>query len=221
MVDLSKTITAKSDQLNADDLLGGPITITIEDVKRGTTDQPIAVFYQGCNGKPWYPCKSMRRVLVAVWGNDGKTYAGKSCTLYRDPDVKFGGIKVGGIRISHMSHIDENVALALQVTKGSKRLYTVKPLVMNQQQQQQQTPPQPQPQPQPQTQAPADLGDRTNRALHAINNAPDVAALQKITGSVNYKKLLFELDQFNQEQAANVRQAASSRAAFLNDNEFS
>lgn len=221
MVDLSKTITAKSDQLNADDLLGGPITITIEDVKRGTTDQPIAVFYQGCNGKPWYPCKSMRRVLVAVWGNDGKTYAGKSCTLYRDPDVKFGGIKVGGIRISHMSHIDENVALALQVTKGSKRLYTVKPLVMNQPQ----TPPQPQqqtpPQPQVQAEAPVDLGDRTNRALHAINNAPDVAALQKITGSANYKKLLFELDQFNQEQAANVRQAASSRAAFLNDNEFS
>ena len=32
MVDLSKTIIAKSDQLNADDLLGGPITITIEDV---------------------------------------------------------------------------------------------------------------------------------------------------------------------------------------------
>ena len=221
MVDLSKTITAKSDQLNADDLLGGPITITIEDVKRGTTDQPIAVFYQGCNGKPWYPCKSMRRVLVAVWGNDGKTYAGKSCTLYRDPDVKFGGIKVGGIRISHMSHIDENVALALQVTKGSKRLYTVKPLVMNQPQ----TPPQPQqqtpPQPQVQAEAPVDLGDRTNRALHAINNAPDVAALQKITGSANYKKLLFELDQFNQEQAANVRQAASNRAAFLNENEFS
>lgn len=221
MVDLSKTITAKSDQLNADDLLGGPITITIEDVKRGTTDQPIAVFYQGCNGKPWYPCKSMRRVLVAVWGNDGKTYAGKSCTLYRDPDVKFGGIKVGGIRISHMSHIDENVALALQVTKGSKRLYTVKPLVMNQPQ----TPPQPQqqtpPQPQVQAEAPVDLGDRTNRALHAINNAPDVAALQRITGSANYKKLLFELDQFNQEQAANVRQAASNRAAFLNDNEFS
>lgn len=207
MVDLSKTIIAKSDQLNADDLLGGPITITIEDVKQGNADQPIAVFYKGCNGKPWYPCKSMRRVLVAIWGNDGKTYAGKSCTLYRDPEVKFGGIKVGGIRISHMTDIKEKVALALQVTKGSKRLYTVHPLVMNQ--------------PQPQTEAPTDLGDRTKRALHALNNAPDVAALQKITGSVNYKKILFELDKFNQEQADSVRRAASSRAAFLNDNEFS
>ncbi|KDE19699.1 hypothetical protein AZ09_10555 [Acetobacter aceti 1023] len=202
MVDLSKTITAKSDQLNADDLLGGPITITIEDVKQGNADQPIAVFYKGCNGKPWYPCKSMRRVLVAIWGNDGKTYAGKSCTLYRDPEVKFGGIKVGGIRVSHMSNIDENVALGLQVTRGSKKLYTVKPLRIEQ--------------PQP----PADLQERSQRAIAAINNAADVAALQKITGSNNYRILLSQLDQFDAAQSENVKQVASAKASALNEGEF-
>lgn len=202
MVDLSKTIIAKSDQLNADDLLGGPITITIEDVKQGNTDQPIAVFYKGCNGKPWYPCKSMRRVLVAIWGNDGKTYAGKSCTLYRDPEVKFGGIKVGGIRVSHMSNIDENVALGLQVTRGSKKLYTVKPLRIEK--------------PQP----PADLQERSQRAIAAINNAADVAALQKITGSNNYRLLLSQLDQFDAAQSENVKQAASAKASALNEGEF-
>ncbi|GBR60807.1 hypothetical protein AA18889_2477 [Acetobacter senegalensis DSM 18889] len=202
MVDLSKTIIAKSDQLNADDLLGGPITITIEDVKQGNADQPIAVFYKGCNGKPWYPCKSMRRVLVAIWGNDGKTYAGKSCTLYRDPEVKFGGIKVGGIRVSHMSNIDENVALGLQVTRGSKKLYTVKPLRIEK--------------PQP----PADLQERSHRAIAAINNAADVAALQKITGSNNYRLLLSQLDQFDAAQSENVKQAASAKASALNEGEF-
>ncbi|ARW47836.1 hypothetical protein [Acetobacter pasteurianus] len=202
MVDLSKTIIAKSDQLNADDLLGGPITITIEDVKQGNADQPIAVLYKGCNGKPWYPCKSMRRVLVAIWGNDGKTYAGKSCTLYRDPEVKFGGIKVGGIRVSHMSNIDENVALGLQVTRGSKRLYTVKPLRIEK--------------PQP----PADLQERSQRAIAAINNAADVAALQKITGSNNYRLLLSQLDQFDAAQSKNVKQAASGKASALNEGEF-
>ncbi|ARW48107.1 hypothetical protein QQM41_11620 [Acetobacter sp. AC2005] len=202
MVDLSKTIIAKSDQLNADDLLGGPITITIEDVKQGNADQPIAVFYKGCNGKPWYPCKSMRRVLVAIWGNDGKTYAGKSCTLYRDPEVKFGGIKVGGIRVSHMSNIDENVALGLQVTRGSKKLYTVKPLRTEK--------------PQP----PADLQERSQRAMAAINNAADVAALQKITGSNNYRLLLSQLDQFDAAQSENVKQAASAKASALNEGEF-
>ena len=202
MVDLSKTIIAKSDQLNADDLLGGPITITIEDVKQGNTDQPIAVFYKGCNGKPWYPCKSMRRVLVAIWGNDGKTYAGKSCTLYRDPEVKFGGIKVGGIRVSHMSNIDENIALGLQVTRGSKKLYTVKPLRIEK--------------PQP----PADLQERSQRAIAAINNAADVAALKKITGSNNYRLLLSQLDQFDAAQSENVKQAASAKASALNEGEF-
>lgn len=202
MVDLSKTIIAKSDQLNADDLLGGPITITIEDVKQGNADQPIAVFYKGCSGKPWYPCKSMRRVLVAIWGNDGKTYAGKSCTLYRDPEVKFGGIKVGGIRVSHMSNIDENVALGLQVTRGSKKLYTVKPLRIEK--------------PQP----PADLQERSQRAIAAINNAADVAALQKITGSNNYRLLLSQLDQFDAAQSENVKQAASAKASALNEGEF-
>ncbi|GAB6854081.1 hypothetical protein [Asaia astilbis] len=128
MVDLSKTIIAKSDQLNADDLLGGPITVKIQAVKEGNTDQPIAIFYEGCNGKPFYPCKSMRRVLVNVWGKDGADYVGKSMTLFRDAAVKFGGIMVGGIRISHMSGLEKDMPMALQVTKGSKKLYTVKPL---------------------------------------------------------------------------------------------
>lgn len=210
MVDLSKTIIAKSDQLNADDLLGGPITVTIEDVKQGNPDQPIAVFYQGCNGKPWYPCKSMRRVLVAVWGNDGKGYVGKSCTLYRDPEVKFGGIKVGGIRVSHMTGLDKDMALGLQVTRGSKKLYTVRPLRMAQVQSEEQT----------QQSPPEDLRGRSERALAAIRNAADVSSLQKITGSNNYRVLLSQLEQHDTDQFACVIQAATDRATSLNEGEF-
>lgn len=132
-MDMSKTIIAKSDQLNADDLLGGPRTVEIERVTEGNADQPVAVFYKGCNGKPYYPCKSMRRVMVNVWGPDGHSYAGNAMTLFRDPNVKFGGIMVGGIRISHMSGLDKDTPLALQVTRGSKKLYTVKPLRVQQQ----------------------------------------------------------------------------------------
>ncbi|MGO2959307.1 MAG: hypothetical protein ACTIDN_09760 [Acetobacter sp.] len=205
MVDLSKTIIAKSDQLNADDLLGGPITVTIEDVKQGSHDQPIAVFYKGCKGKPWYPCKSMRRVLVAVWGNDGKGYAGKSCTLHRDPEVKFGGIKVGGIRITHMTGLDEDMALGLQVTRGSKKLYTVHPLRMEQPRE---------------AAAPDDLQGRSERALKAINGAVDVAALRKITGSENYRVLLSQLEQHDAARMELVKQAATERAAELNEGEF-
>jgi hypothetical protein len=128
LTDLSPTIVAKSDQLNADDLLGGPITIKIRRVAKADSDQPIAIFYEGDEGKPYLPCKSMRRVLVHVWGAKGESYVGKELTLFRDPKVKFGGIEVGGIRISHMTGITRETSMALTATRGSKKLYTVKPL---------------------------------------------------------------------------------------------
>jgi len=132
MTDLSMTIAPKSDQLNADDLIGGATkTITITKVSLlGEADQPIAINFQGDNGKPYKPCKSMRRVLVHVWGKDGNSYVGRSLTLFRDEKVKFGGLDVGGIRISHMSHIDSPVTMALTATKASRKPYTVKPLAV-------------------------------------------------------------------------------------------
>lgn len=132
MTDLSQTIAPKSDQLNADDLIGRTKTITITRISRSETpDQPISIFFEGDNGKPYKPCKSMRRVLVQVWGADGLSYVGKSMTLYRDDKVVFGGVAVGGIRISHMSHIDEPKTMALTATKASRKPFTVKPLIIN------------------------------------------------------------------------------------------
>jgi hypothetical protein len=129
MTDLAKTIIPKSDQLNADDLLTGPITITITGVRGcDEADQPVAINFEGDGGKPYKPCKSMRRVLVHCWGADGKTYAGRRATLYRDEGVQFGGIKVGGIRISHLSHIDREIEMALTVTKARRAPYRIKPL---------------------------------------------------------------------------------------------
>jgi hypothetical protein len=86
-MNISDTIAPKSDQLNADDLIAGPKTITITSVKVEAGDQPVSVFYQGDNGKPYKPCKSMRRVLVRLFGNDSATYAGKRVTLYCDEQV--------------------------------------------------------------------------------------------------------------------------------------
>jgi hypothetical protein len=128
MTDLSNTIIAKSDQLNADDLISGPITITITKVSAGSAEQPIAISYEGDNGKPYKPSKGMRRVMVAAWGRDGQAYVGRSMTLFREPGVKWAGEPVGGIRISHMSHISGELAQPLTLAKGIKKQYTVKPL---------------------------------------------------------------------------------------------
>jgi hypothetical protein len=129
VTDLSQTIAPKSDQLNADDLIGGPRTIKVTRVSpMREPDQPIAIFFEGDNGKPYKPGKSMRRVLVRVWGIDGAAYAGRRMTLYRDDSVMFGGVAVGGIRISHMSDISEPVTLPLTVTRASRKPFTVRPL---------------------------------------------------------------------------------------------
>jgi hypothetical protein len=129
VTDLSQTIAPKSDQLNADDLIGGPRTITVTKVSQmREPDQPIAVYFEGDGGKPYKPGKSMRRVLVRVWGKDGAAYAGRRMTLYRDDTVMFGGVAVGGIRISHMSDIDQAVTIPLTVTRASRKPFTVKPL---------------------------------------------------------------------------------------------
>lgn len=127
--DLSRAIAPKSDQLNADDLIAGPRTITVSKVTvQAGTEQPVAIHFEGDNGKPWKPCKSMCRVLVNAWGADGANYAGRSITLYRDPAVKWGGMAVGGIRISHLSHIARQIVMALTETRGARKPFTVNPL---------------------------------------------------------------------------------------------
>ena len=49
-------------------------------------------------------------------------------TLYCDPAVQFGGMKVGGIRISHMSHMDKPQTMALTATRSKRAPFTVQPL---------------------------------------------------------------------------------------------
>jgi len=126
-MNLSETIEPKSDQLNADDLIGGPITVTVQDVRPGPgRDQPVEIEVD--KTRPYRPCKSMRRVLIACWGDQGKEWIGRSMTLFADPAVKFGGVAVGGIRISHLSHLDSPRSLLLTTTRAKRAEYRVQPL---------------------------------------------------------------------------------------------
>lgn len=132
MIDMSDVIKAKSDQLNADDLIGGGITVKINKVSLVGGDQPCVIHYEGDNGKPWKPSKGMRRVLVAMWGKDANKYIGRSLTLYRNPDVKWAGEAVGGIQISHMSDIDSEKKTIITLSRSKKEPYKVQPLIIEQ-----------------------------------------------------------------------------------------
>lgn len=137
--DLSDTIVAKSDQLNSDDLLSGPIVVTITGVRRSADEQPVVVDITG-GFKPWKPCKTTRRVLVHAWGKDGSQWVGKTLKLYRDPSVKWAGEAVGGIRIAAMSHIHKSFEIALAESRKSKKKTTIEKLEPQQQQPSQQKP---------------------------------------------------------------------------------
>jgi hypothetical protein len=139
MSDMSEVIMAKSDQINAVDLTGAPRTIKIRAINvQPGTEQPVTIQIEG-DKKYFRPCKSMSRVLVRAWGPDSAKYVGKSLRIYNDPDVLWAGMKVGGIRISHMSDIDGEFTMALAENKKNRKPFTVKP--MPQQRLQQQQPP--------------------------------------------------------------------------------
>lgn len=128
MNDMTPTIMPKATELTADHLVGGPRTIQITNVSIQPGERPVAISFAGDDGLPFRPCKTVCRILVAAWGPDASKYVGRQVTLYRDPTIKFGALMVGGIRPSHISHIDAPLTMALTMTKGSKKAFTVQPL---------------------------------------------------------------------------------------------
>lgn len=121
------TAEPRSDQFNADDLVAGPRTFTIASVKPGKAEQKYDIELEG-EERVWRPPLTVLRLMLAAWGDDAANWVGQRVTLFRDPDVDFGGSKVGGIRISHMTGIDKPLTEALTVKRGKRGRFTVQPL---------------------------------------------------------------------------------------------
>jgi len=120
------SIVPKSDQLNADDMLTGPMTVQVTKVRGGDREQPIVVEIEG--HQPYKPCKTMLRVLVATWSDESSKWIGQRMTLFCDPNVMWGGVKVGGIRISHLSGLDNPRTFLITTGRGKRTEVTIKPI---------------------------------------------------------------------------------------------
>lgn len=125
---MSKTIAPRSDQMNADDFIAGPLTVTISEVREGAAERPVDIHLVEFPGRPYRPSKSMRRMIVAAWGGKTADYTGRQLTLYRNPATKFGAEVLGGIEISHASHINKRVTLNLTVRRGKREPFHIDPL---------------------------------------------------------------------------------------------
>ena len=65
--DITPTLKADSDRLNADDLIAGPITVQVQEVRQGNADEPVHILISGGH-MPFKHCKTMRRVLARACG---------------------------------------------------------------------------------------------------------------------------------------------------------
>lgn len=130
-MDITEALAPTSDQLDAVELVN-PRTFTIDTGSRlGNRDgKTVAEIRLVGFNRVWRPSKGMLDVLARCWGTDGSKWAGRSVTLYNDPEVKFGNDKTGGVRISHLSHIDgpQSVPIRAPGRGGRKIFWPVKPL---------------------------------------------------------------------------------------------
>lgn len=131
---LRDTIVPKSDQLNYDDVAACNLAVRVTGLAAGSQDQPVIVRVAdaktGETLRDYKPCKSMRRVLIACWGDSGRDWIGKAMTLVGDPTVVFGGVKVGGIRIAAVTGIAEAKRIMLTTTRSKRSEYVVQPMTL-------------------------------------------------------------------------------------------
>lgn len=132
MTDISHTLIAKSDQLNAVDIIGTEklLTITSVDVKQ-SGEQPVVIHYEGENKRPWKPALTARRILAALWGSDSSKWVGHTVAVHCDPTVVYAGEEVGGIRPHAATGIDSERVIKLKERRGPKpKTFTIQPLRM-------------------------------------------------------------------------------------------
>ncbi len=95
-------------------------------ITNGSAEQPMNIQIHSWH-VPWRPCKTDRRLLVALWGSDAERWKGQGVRLTRDPTVTFGPDTVGGIRITAAT-IDKPFSMQLTASKGKRKPRTVEVL---------------------------------------------------------------------------------------------
>lgn len=128
-LDVTKMCAAKSDQINAIDLISGPRIAKITDVKIfSETEQPVHVILDGDTKRPWKCSKTSVRTLAALYSHDASKWIGKHIEIYCDETVLWGGQPVGGIRQSKAEGITSPKRLMLTKSRTKKETVVINPL---------------------------------------------------------------------------------------------
>ena len=129
-MDITDALAPASDQLDAVELVD-PRTFTIDTGSRlGKREgKTVAEIRLVGFDRVWRPSKGMLDVLAACWGTNGEKWTGHRVTVYNDRSVTFGKERTGGVRISHLSHIDEARDVTIRANgAGRTQLWHIEPL---------------------------------------------------------------------------------------------
>lgn len=133
MTDIAHTLIARSDQMNAVDIIGTErlLKIVSVDVKQ-SGEQPVTIHYEGENGRPWKPALTARRILASLWGSESAKWIGHTVAVHCDATVVYAGEEVGGIRPHAATGIETTQVIKLKEKRGPKpKTFEIKPLRMD------------------------------------------------------------------------------------------
>jgi len=122
--ELIETAQARSDQINSDDLINTHVDVTIKAVQRGPTKEQALQIALEETEKFYRPNKTFRRALIGCFGDEPANWVGQRLRLARDPNVMWGGVKVGGVIVSHAS-IEAPMVFMLQAKRGKKSAVSI------------------------------------------------------------------------------------------------
>lgn len=128
--DTAALTAADSTQINAVDLIGGDMTVIVIAGRQIKREGKVGAELRLENDARFYrPSKGMFRVLCGLYGGDPSKWPQRfALRLYCDGGVKFGGAQVGGVRISHASHIKGERQIPVAESRGAAKMVTIKPM---------------------------------------------------------------------------------------------
>lgn len=128
MVKITDALKAKSDQINALDLVGGDLLGTIIRVEYfHERDQKVDVYLDN-NPLPWRPSKGMLRVMSYYWTDEIDCWVGKRVNLYFEKTVLWAGKPDGGIRIKGLSDIPASEEVRVKEARNKSVVYRIEKL---------------------------------------------------------------------------------------------
>lgn len=133
-MNIREFVKIKSDRLNYEDFIMGPQDFTIarlgKKIDQGTPR--LLMFFEGREETPYWASKGMLKCLSNPegWGeSEFSEWIGRKVRLFGEPTVVYAGKEIGGIQISHISHIKEAYSTKITLRRGVRIDYVIEPLL--------------------------------------------------------------------------------------------